>query len=110
MPPDLAGCEVPPFALQTVVENSVRHAAERRLGPTRLRVTAGVVGNTLELGVWDDGPGFSLDGIPTGRGLDTLRQRLDVYGAAGGVRVDRREEGTMVTIWLPVSVAVEAQP
>jgi Histidine kinase/Histidine kinase-, DNA gyrase B-, and HSP90-like ATPase len=111
VPPDLAGCEVPPFALQTVVENSVRHVAERRLGPTRLRVTAGVVGNTLELGVWDDGPGFSLDGIPTGRGLDTLRQRLEtLYGAAGGLRVDRREEGTMVTIWLPVSVAVEAQP
>ena len=111
MPADLAGCEVPPFALQTVVENSVRHVAERRLGPTRVRVTAGVVGNTLEVGVWDDGPGFNLDDIPTGRGLDTLRQRLDtLYGAAGGLRVDRREEGTMVTIWLRVSIAAEAQP
>jgi len=103
VPTWLRGYEVPPFSLQTVVENSVLHVAQARPGLTRLRITAGVVGDTLELGVWDDGPGFSLDLIPPGHGLDTLRARLAaLYGAAAGLAVDRQEEGTIVTIRLPV--------
>jgi LytS/YehU family sensor histidine kinase len=103
VPTALGDYDVPPFALQTVVENSVLHVAERRPEPTRLRITAGVEGSALELRVWDDGPGFSLGVIPRGRGLDTLRQRLDaLYGAEAGLKVERREEGTLVTIRLPV--------
>ncbi len=79
------------------------HVAQVRPGLMRLRIKAAVVGDTLELGVWDDGPGFSLGAIPPGHGLDTLRGRLDaLYGAAAGLAVDRREEGTMVIIHVPV--------
>jgi hypothetical protein len=111
VPPALHWYAVPPFSLQTVVENSVLHVAQRRSEATRVRVSGGVVETTLELGVWDDGPGFSLDAIPAGHGLDTLRQRLEaVFGATAGLTVDRREEGTMVTIRLPLSILGEGRP
>jgi LytS/YehU family sensor histidine kinase len=103
VPPALRRCEIPPFALQPVVENSVVHVAQARPGRMRLRVEARAAGDTLKLQVWDDGPGFSLDAVRPGHGLDTLRQRLDaLYGGAAGLAVDRCEEGTMVTIRLPL--------
>ena len=74
---------VPPFAVQTLVENSVRHgiAADRRGGS--IRVHARREGAFVRFEVADTGPGFSADGIPPGHGLDNLRGRL-----AGVVRRD----------------------
>jgi hypothetical protein len=103
VPPELGGCAVPPGVLRTLVENSVTHVVKAWPGPRRLRVTAGVVGDVLELGVWDDGPGFGLEAVPPGRGLDRLRQRLEaLYGAEAGLKVRRRDEGTLVTVRVPV--------
>ncbi len=67
---------VPPFALQTLVENSVRHSiAPRRTGGA-VRVTARRHGGRLELAVWDDGDGFSRGELRAGHGLDNLEGRL----------------------------------
>src|SRR5262249_34157971 len=67
---------VPPLALQTLVENSVKHvAAPRRAGAT-IRVEARPVEGGLALAVWDDGPGVRLDAVAAGPGLDNLRGRL----------------------------------
>lgn len=103
VPPELKRCEVPPFVLLPVVENCVIHVVQDRPAVTSLWIRARADGDTLELVVWDDGPGFSLKAIVSGHGLDILRGRLEaLYGAAARFSVDQREEGAMVSIRVPM--------
>lgn len=69
---------VPAFALQTLVENAVRHGAAPKLGATTLEIAARVDGATLILHVSDDGVGASLDQAAGSgsTGLRRLRERL----------------------------------
>jgi len=103
--PDVTGVEVPPLAVQTLVENSVKHAiAPRPLGG-RVRIAAAAVGDQLTLSVWDDGPGFTADAMRAGHGLDNLRDRLAArFGAHAGIDVGRQDDGTLVTVTLPRSI------
>jgi signal transduction histidine kinase len=104
-PPDVARSEVPPLAVQTLVENSVKHAVAPRPGGGRIRVAAERAGDTLRLTVWDDGPGFAAGATAAGHGLDNLRARLAArYGGAATLSVERREGGTLITIALPLAV------
>ena len=58
VPASLAGVGVPPFSIQTLVENSVKFAVEPRLEGGEVRVLAQLQGGRLEVAVSDDGPGF----------------------------------------------------
>jgi LytS/YehU family sensor histidine kinase len=103
--PDVAGCDVLPLSIQTLVENSVKHAVAPRRGGGHLRVAARGEDSRLTIEVWDDGPGFSLDTIAPGHGLDTLSSRLAVrFGPAATLTVGRRDGGTLVTLSLPRTV------
>src|SRR5262249_4680308 len=53
--PEAAGCEVPPLCVETLVENSVKHAIAPRPGGGRVRVDGALRGDSLVLSVWDDG-------------------------------------------------------
>jgi two-component system, LytTR family, sensor kinase len=68
----------PAFALQTLVENAVRHAAAPRVEPTELNITARCDSDVLTLAVADNGPGAipSELGQTRGTGLKRLRERL----------------------------------
>lgn len=100
--PDLGGVEIPPLAVQTLVENSVKHAIAPAPGGGHVRVTAGAGAGGVQLCVWDDGPGFTPDAMLPGHGLDNLRGRLDArFGGAASLTVARADGGTRVTITLP---------
>ena len=80
VPSELEAHPVPAFALQTLVENSVKYAIATRAGGGEISVTARRDGGRLHLAVEDDGPGFTAAPLP-GHGLDTLRGRLEaLYG------------------------------
>ena len=99
----LESCEIPPLALHTLVQNSVKHVAAARSGPTNIRIQGDADNGRLRLGVWDAGPWFPLDAVPPGHGLDTLRARLDVlYRGEGRLDVERVDGGKMVSIALPM--------
>jgi two-component system, LytTR family, sensor histidine kinase AlgZ len=101
VPAEVARCEVPPLAVQTLVENSVKHAIAPRPGGGRIRVAAAAAGDTVRLSVWDDGPGFTAAAIQPGHGLDNLRSRLAArYGEAATLAVARADGGTLVTVTL----------
>jgi two-component system LytT family sensor kinase len=92
---------VPNLILQPLVENAVRHAVEPRPGPGRVVVRARREGDTLELAVLDDGPGFEdvTTGHGSGIGLSTTRARLaGLYGKEGRLRLDPRPEGGLAVI------------
>ena len=77
---DAAGLasRLPSFALQTLVENAVRHAAAPRIEPTTLSIAARVEDDVLVVVVSDDGPGADVASIAQspGTGLRRLREQL----------------------------------
>jgi LytS/YehU family sensor histidine kinase len=76
---------IPRFALQTLVENAVRHGATPNESPTTITVRSRLLDGALELRVHDDGAGAATPSTALqgqGTGLDRLRERLQVlYGA-----------------------------
>jgi len=100
--PEAAGCEVPPLAVETLVENSVKHAIAPRPGGGRVRVEGALRDDRLVLTVWDDGEGFTEADVRPGHGLDSLRQRLAArFGDTAALTIGRRDGGTLVTLSLP---------
>ena len=104
--PDVARWPIPPFAVQTLVENSVKHAIAPRPAGGTSRVTSAAAGDRLVVTVWDDGPGFTTAALRPGHGLETLQERLTArYGDAARVEVGRRDGGTLVTVSVPAARA-----
>ncbi|HMH50132.1 MAG TPA: histidine kinase [Candidatus Acidoferrum sp.] len=102
-PPELESCVVPPLALHTLVQNSVKHVAAARREATEIRVRAEARDGRLWLGVWDDGAAFALEAVPPGHGLDGLRARLTVlYGEQGRLDVEAADGGKVVSLSFPL--------
>jgi len=74
---------VPPFVLQPLVENAVKHGIGSRREGGSVRVSATAEGEQVRLVVEDDGPGRASQAPGTRSGNEMLRQRLALlYGAA----------------------------
>jgi len=94
--------QVPPLALQTLVENSVKYAVSQSRSGGSIRVSALEAGDRLQIEVWDNGPGFSAEKIVAGHGLENLQSRLSVlFGENGKMDITTRNGGTAITITLP---------
>ncbi len=86
---DARAALVPSFAVQTLVENAVRHGAAPRVEPTTVTVQGRMSDDTLTVTVHDTGAGASPAAIAAsgGTGLARLRERLAaLYG--GRARLD----------------------
>lgn len=93
-------CRVPSFALQTLVENAVRHAAAPSIDPVTLAISARLDGQRLRLTVADDGAGADPSQIEQchGTGLRRLRERLNgLYGGSAALRLLRGAGGRGLT-------------
>ncbi len=103
IPDNLLTIEVPPFCLQTLVENGVKYAVARARAGAELRVKAEVVEQSVKLSVSDNGPGFTAGAIRAGHGLDTLQARLSaLYGDRARLDIRREEHLMKVTVSLPL--------
>jgi LytS/YehU family sensor histidine kinase len=102
IPEALQDVKVPPLALQTLVENAVKHVVAQRAWGAAIQVSASKDFNRILLEVIDDGPGFSLDAITPEHGLGNLIARLELlFGAAGQLQVTRENEKTAVRLVFP---------
>ncbi len=105
--PGLDGVLVPALLLQPLVENAVRYAvADREAGGT-ITIGARRDGDTIELTVADDGPGFTEGARPRGHGvgLESVRERLRLAGEGHTLSIDTAPgAGTRVTVRVPVTL------
>jgi len=92
---------VPPFSVQCLVENAVKHALAPNIEGGELEIAAD---GALTLEVRDSGPGFGLDRIEPGHGLENLVARLEtLYGPSARLDVARRGGRTVVAFTVPVT-------
>lgn len=85
---------IPAFALQTLVENAVRHGVARRVAPTEIVVTATGSDSELTLSVRNTGDAEPAVSGTTGTGLARLRESLGVlYGDAARLRCGPTKDG-----------------
>ena len=100
--PAVEACAIPPLAVQTLIENSIKHAIAPRPQGGHIRVEASPAAESVVLTVWDDGPGFTTADIRPGHGLENLQARLAArFGASARVAIEPHAGGTLVTVTLP---------
>jgi two-component system sensor histidine kinase AlgZ len=105
-PTDLDSLAVPPLAIQTLVENSIKHAIAPNRGGGWLAVSVERFNGTVRLGVSDSGPGFDLQQSPAGHGIDNLRSRLAaLYGNAASITSSREDGAASVRLNIPVTTS-----
>jgi LytS/YehU family sensor histidine kinase len=102
--------QLPPFLVQPLVENAVKHGKTER--PLHLRVRARVRRGNLRVTVRDDGRGIAREAIErvlepgvgdgTGLGLASVHRRLTAFYGEG-VRLRSFPFGTIVRLEVPTS-------
>jgi sensor histidine kinase YesM len=102
VPDHLGDVRVPPLALQSLAENSVKHVVSKQPQGASIKIAGSVESGRVYLAVLDDGPGFSLDVIAPEHGLGNLIARMELlYGPSGQLEVTRENDQTAVRISFP---------
>lgn len=114
--PSVRACRIPTMAVQTMVENAIKHGIARSKEAGMIRLEARNEGGRLIVAVFDTGPGWeeSRDedrgAAGTGFGLASLQSRLRAYfGDAADFQL-RRDEAlrqTVAILRLPVQIEEE---
>ena len=105
--PESLGCYLPPFTLQPLIENSIRHAIAIQPRGGLLQIRTERRNGSLCLEVSDDGPGANLKDVEAsnGIGVRTVRQRLLTrYGDQASFRLQTQPgKGFSVRMEIPAN-------
>jgi len=95
--------DLPPFSMQTLAENAVRHAISVRPEGGSIWIACRCRDGRLSISVRDDGPGAGGDAAPSHQfGLRSLRERLHAaYGASSGLTVQNGPGGFEASFVVP---------
>ncbi|MBN2980875.1 sensor histidine kinase [Cohnella algarum] len=109
--------EIPKLSLQSLVENSIKHALEKVSAPVTIVISAVLAPSHAVITVRDDGPGIAptrlteiLDSLETkwedreteNIGLVNLHTRLKLlYGDEAGLGIGANDKGTEMSMWIP---------
>ncbi len=104
---------VPKLIVQPIVENSIRHGVEDMLEGGTVLVTARIEDGKLQIDVADNGKGMPQEQIhrllseeekdAMHIGIGSVQRRIRIlYGKEYGLAIQSDQEGTTVTIFLPV--------
>jgi sensor histidine kinase YesM len=99
---DLDEARIPPLAVQTLVENSVKYAIAPNRTGGEIRIAGARENGLLRVEISDEGPEFSLESAPVGHGLDNLKGRLsNLFGARAALTLERRERRNNIRLAVP---------
>ena len=102
VPGELLDWRVPPLAVQTLVENSVKYAVSVQRVGAEIVIQARRENGVLALEVADTGQGFALGAVPPGHGIDNLRGRLAaLYDGAASMTCMQRDGQFTVSLCVP---------
>ena len=102
---DTQSIGVPPLAIESLVENSVKHVIANRPEGGEVHVRAATADGRVELEVSDTGPGFDMAAIPPGHGLDSLASRLALlFGESASLQAVHNGKYAGVRVVLPRQV------
>ncbi len=109
VPDDLKTLAVPPFLLQPLLENVIKHVVARTRERVQVRISAAQRDEDLVLEVANDGVRDEAGAKTHGIGLGNVRARLDlIYGAKASLDIDQAEPGVFrVAMRFPVAVMEE---
>jgi two-component system LytT family sensor kinase len=101
--PECRQFNVPPFSMQTLAENAVRHAISIRPEGGSIWIRCSCKDGRLSVTVRDDGPGGGMNvGQSHQFGLRSLRERLlAAYGPEAELHIDRTLEGCEASFVVP---------
>ncbi|MBN8732277.1 MAG: histidine kinase [Acidobacteria bacterium] len=100
--PEREGVLVPPFSIQTLVENSVKYAVAPSREGASIQVRLQWTEASLVVEIEDDGPGFTPQQIASGHGIDNLQGRLrSLFGAAASLAFVRAPGSMRVRMRVP---------
>src|SRR3984893_7992686 len=101
------GCRLPPFTLQPLIENSIRHAIATQPGGGLLQIKTERCDGLLCIEVLDDGPGAKPEDVEASNGIGVriVRQRLMTrYGDRANFRLETRPgKGFSVRMEIPTN-------
>lgn len=99
-------CELPPYAIQILVENTIKHAFANRKTNNQVKVVARRIDRHIVIDVWDNGIGIPeerrklLGKEPvqsekgTGTALENLARRIsNLYSGSGTFQIENRPTG-----------------
>ncbi|AOH56551.1 ATPase [Peribacillus muralis] len=96
---------VPPFILQTLVENSFKHGLEKKVGEALLHIQFHLEAETMHLIVKDNGyiGNATSAAEEGGHGLDNIQKRLHLYfSSRARLMINSDERGTKVEVSWPL--------
>ena len=110
VPEALHDVALPSMALQTLVENAIKHGLEPKPGGGTIWLLAREADGQVNVTVADDGQGFGGGSSGTGIGLKNLRERLRLTCGteAGFALVSNFPSGMAATLTLPRRAAATA--
>lgn len=114
----LKSLQIPKLSLQTLIENSIKHAVEKVSGTVKIRISAAFAEGHFVITVGDNGPGipqkridqlealFQKDWEETQEseniGLKNLNTRLKLlYGEHAELRICNTDQGVSITMMIP---------
>jgi sensor histidine kinase YesM len=92
---DLLACKIPPYTLQTFVENAFKHGLEKKAGDKLLSIAFKREGNWVSLNVFDNGPDRILEpAYWKGTGLHNIEKRFQLlFDLPSAIRLSETKDG-----------------
>ncbi len=99
---EVTSCQIPPFIIQSQVENAIKHGISKLPGNGKIIIEAFKLGNVLKIKVSNTGK-INNETPLTGVGFKNSIQRLELlYGAAGQIFISTVNELVVVDINIPL--------
>jgi len=104
--PECNNLLIPPFSVQPLVENTIKHAVDAQFEPVNILINVQNVEQNLIIEVIDDGPGLSMQSSTLGLGiaLNNIKNRLTLlYGEMSQLTlINNQIKGITATINIPL--------